>query len=68
MNQFLKDRALLISVALLASILSFFYWNIVQENATQVLLLFLLLFLFDDNRKLRAEIKKFKSLQNKLDT
>ena len=64
MNQFLKDRALLISVALLAAILSWFYWNIVQENATQVLLLFLLLFLFDDNRKLRAEIKKFKSLQN----
>ena len=64
MNQFLKDRILLISVALLAAILSWFYWNIVQENATQVLLLFLLLFLFDDNRKLRAEIKKFKSLQN----
>ena len=64
MKNIIKDWFFLITLSLLTAVLSFFYWNIVQENATQVLLLFLLLFLFDDNRKLRAEIKKFKSLQN----
>ena len=64
MKNIIKDRFFLITLSLLTAVLSFFYWNIVQENASQVLLLFLLLFLFDDNRKLRAEIKKFKSLKN----
>ncbi|MCW8930864.1 MAG: hypothetical protein OQL19_11565 [Gammaproteobacteria bacterium] len=65
MKQLLKDRFFLILFALLASILSFFYWNIAQENASQILILLVVFFLFDDNRKLKAEIKKIKESDTK---
>ncbi len=59
----IKDRLFLIIVALLASVFSYFYWNMAQENGIQILILLLVGFLFDDNRKLKAEIKKMKQSQ-----
>ena len=56
----IKDILLLIIVALLASVFSYFYWNLAQENGIQILILLLVVFLFEDNRKLKAEIKKIK--------
>lgn len=65
MKQLLKDRIFLILFALLAAVLSYFYWNLAQENASQILILLVVFFLFDDNRKLKAEIKKIKESDQK---
>ena len=65
MKQLLQDRIFLILFALLAAVLSYFYWNLAQENASQILILLVVFFLFDDNRKLKAEIKKIKESDQK---
>jgi UDP-N-acetylmuramyl pentapeptide phosphotransferase/UDP-N-acetylglucosamine-1-phosphate transferase len=60
MKKIFQDRIFLILFSILASILSYFYWNLAQENASQILILLVVVFLFDDNRKLKAEIKQIK--------
>jgi len=60
MKQLFKDRLFLITFALLVSVLSYFYWSLARENASQILILLVVFFLFDDNRKLKNEIKKMK--------
>ncbi len=60
MKQLFIDRMFLIIFGLIASVFSYFYWSLAQENASQILILLVVFFLFDDNRKLKAEIKKIK--------